>query len=118
LLTCVVAGVAFFNIYDGLHYRNPRVVDLAIKAAKHLIGKMTPTKLILTFVRFEVEDKALNHLIAHHDCNISIFSIGLKDDQPCIHETGGVQTRTTETVEPREALERLLGLKCCCGIAV
>ena len=72
MLTCVVAGVAFFNIYDGLHYRNPRVVDLAIKAAKHLIGKMTPTKLILTFVRFEVEDKALNHLIAHHDCNIHL----------------------------------------------
>ena len=78
---------------------------------------MTPTKLILTFVRFEVEDKALNHLIAHHECNISIFSIGLKDDRPCIHETGGVQTRTTETVEPREASE-ILGLKCCCGIAV
>ena len=51
-------------------------------------------------------------------CNMSIFSIGLKDDQPCIHETGGVHTRTTETVEPREASERLLGLKCCFGIAV
>ena len=43
-------------------------------------------------------------------CNISIFTIGLKDDRPCIHETGGVQTRTTETVEPREASE-ILGLK-------
>jgi len=35
---------------------------------------MTPTKLILTFVRFEVEDKALNHLIAHHDLqHVNIF---------------------------------------------
>ena len=75
LLTCVVAGVAFFNIDDGLHYRNPRVVELAIKAAKHLKGKLTSTKLILTFVRFEIEDdKALNYLIAHHDLqHINIF---------------------------------------------
>jgi len=50
-------------------------VELAIKAAKHLKGKLTSTKLILTFVRFEIEDdKALNYLIAHHDLqHINIF---------------------------------------------
>jgi hypothetical protein len=75
LLTCVVAGVAFFNIYDGLHYRNPRVVELVIKAANDLKGKLTSTKLILTFVRLEIEDdKALNDLIAHHDLqHINIY---------------------------------------------